>query len=531
MPTVRTNEISYAFCVETAPGVPSTLWKDMPTSSNFNVNSTVNKERPNVISKTRQQLKEIPVSLNATAEGEVPATIASMQYFIEGLMHCRANNRDMYISSTGVNDTTTPGTFRYQVPAITASQAAKLASAGNATTERVFMARNFSNPINNGVKILTSPVVPISATELTFQVGASPYVTEATNVKRGAVLEYMGIRCVGAIGTKPVWTYNALTKTAVLDRNSAFNWSTAGFKKGQMIQIGIDNGSGVAIGGGNNTANDDSYGYARITDIVGNTLRLDKISSRLRRTVTFPTDVYISTGQMVLNLPIDDPDYLRETYQIQSTYPTLGAGNTPVYYYQKGCYPSSLNFSLTAAALGNITYNFLCLDRENSTTVLKSGAINSQLPTKDSSMSAAASVKRLRVTKLNEDVLSTLVTDIQFNIDNAMAQEDIIGQLNPYDISPAPISISATMKSLFTNPLVIDAVRNNETLSADFILNSPDGAVAIDLPEFTLKDDSVELEENKFVKLNFTSTSFPDSKFGSSAIITIFSSPLQDTEL
>jgi hypothetical protein len=527
MPTTNTNEVNYAYCVEAAPGVPSTAWKDLVTSSSFTVGATVTKERPNVLSKTRQQQREIPVSLSASAEGEVPATIASLQHFIEGLMHNRSTNSDMYIPSTAINDVTIPGILRYQVPAITAAQAAKInIGTAGANDLAIFYTRNFSNPANNGFKTIANSVTA-GATELTL-VSASPLAAETPNVKRGAVLEYAGVGFTGLIGTKPVWTYNVSTKKATLNRGSTFNWAGAGVKVGQFIAIGGQAPDGTVVGAGQNTVPNDSYGVARVTGIVGNILELDKISTKLQRTVTFPTDLYIQIGKMVMNVPIDDANYLRETYQIQATYPTLGVGNTPVYFYQKGCYPNSLALSLTAASLGNINLNFVSLDREPATPTLKPGAVNSLQPAKDSSMSAAASMRRVRVTKLDESGDTIVLTDLQLTIDNGMTQTDVLGQLASYAISPAPISISATLKMLFTDATILDAVRNNVSLTADFVLSSNDGLVVIDLPEFTLGDDSVELIENKFVELNVTSTSFPDLRFGSSAILSFFSAPLPE---
>ena len=75
---------------------------------------------------------------------------------------------------------------------------------------------------------------------------------------------------------------------------------------------------------------------------------------------------------------------------------------------------------------------------------------------------------------------------------------------------------------LFTSSTVTAAIRNNETLTMDFVLKNDDGAIAVDIPSMTLAGGDKEFPVNESVLLNTTGKAFRDATLGTSIGISVF---------
>ena len=74
---------------------------------------------------------------------------------------------------------------------------------------------------------------------------------------------------------------------------------------------------------------------------------------------------------------------------------------------------------------------------------------------------------------------------------------------------------------LFTNPLVINSIRDNTTVSMDFILKNDDGTIAVDVPSMTLGGGGREFPVNESILINTTGEVFEDATFGYSLGVSI----------
>ena len=82
------------------------------------------------------------------------------------------------------------------------------------------------------------------------------------------------------------------------------------------------------------------------------------------------------------------------------------------------------------------------------------------------------------------------------------------------------VDIEAQM--LFTNVDVIARIRNNTTVSMEFVVENGDGAIYVDIPSMTLGGGGRDFPVNESVLVNLTGEAFLDPTFNTSIGISIF---------
>ena len=102
----------------------------------------------------------------------------------------------------------------------------------------------------------------------------------------------------------------------------------------------------------------------------------------------------------------------------------------------------------------------------------------------------------------------------------------MLGRVGAAFINAGNLEVNIEAQLLFTNGAVISAIRNNETVTMDFILRNDDGVVAVDIPSMTLGGGGREYPVNESVLLNATAQAFQDSVLGTSMGISIMPSPI-----
>ena len=82
------------------------------------------------------------------------------------------------------------------------------------------------------------------------------------------------------------------------------------------------------------------------------------------------------------------------------------------------------------------------------------------------------------------------------------------------------VDIEAQM--LFTNKGIVQAVRDNTTLTMDFSIRNSDGAILVDIPAMTLGGGDREYPVNESILVNATSAAFGDATFNASIMVSMF---------
>lgn len=483
-----TNNFSLAYTIETALGVAGTTWFLLEPNSISTFGATITTVARNPISKSRQRKKGSVTDLDSAVEIEEDLTMSSLTDFIEGFLFSTAVNADMVFTPTGVTGT------GYTVPALTAAQANKLE-----TTTLVY-ARGFTDPVNNGLKLLDADIAP-SATEIT---------TATTNVETppaNAELELCGARAATSDLAITVSAGVATLTSTLLD------FTTLGLTVGQFIHIGgLTTGEQFSAGAG----------YARITVLAANSITADKLDSTLATDPGTGDTVDILFGRFIRNVDVDNAEFLERSFQFEGAFEDLGTGPVPEYEYAKGNYCNSMTFNLPLTDKATVTFGFIGTDTDVPTTTQKSGASSATTPNKTGAFNTSADIARLRITQVDETGLTTDFKSMAMTINNNVSPEKVLGTLGAKFINTGNFEIDLESQLLFSEGDVVDAIRNNTTLTMDFTVNNDDGAIYFDIPSMTLGGGNKDFPVDESILINTTGLAFQDATLSTSIGASLF---------
>lgn len=537
MGRVNTNDVSITFAIEdtendvdnigfiageTGPsgaisGSPTWLTVEPNSISTFGATFTRVSRSP--ISKRRARRKGCTTDLDSALDIDADVTAWHMKKFLEGFCFCTAYNRDLDFDVSGV----ATAADTYTIPAIDATQAGKLLYLGTGTGPTSLMwAKGFTNSDNNGLKTLGAQPVDTDTT-LTVQenlVDETPAATASAELTIAGVRPEAGDIVIAVSSGVATVTSNNGTPADALD----------------FTDLGLQVGQRVHIGGLTSTNRPNSYGSGRITSIAANTLLLDKIDSTLvasdgTDTGSGGTDVRtdILYGPFIKNVAVDDSAYLQRSYQFEAAFPALGSGGGNEYQYSKGNFCNEITFQLPLADKATTTLGFIGTDTTDPTPTRKTNAASAKEPNETSPYCTSSDVLRMRITQIDETGLTTDFKNFNLTLRNNITPDKVLGTLGATRMNVGLFEVDVETQLVFTNGDVIDAIRDNTTLTADFILRNDEGAIAFDLPNFSLGGGDREFPANEAVLINNTGEAFDDTSATISASIGISEFPVYPT--
>lgn len=491
MAVVKTNNISLAYAIESTlgvlPGSPS--WKLLEPNDISTFGATITTVARTPIEKSRQRKKGTVTDLESAVEFEHDLTVDAFVDFVEAFVFASFEG-DTISAVSAVTDSTDTYTVATG-PALSAGQL-------------VYM-RNFTNAANNGIFEVSS------ATTTTIVVAGTPSLVDETP-PASAQIETAGLRFgTGELAITVTGTTAVLAYTDAGTGYTLSDW----FFPGQVIHIGGLTGSEQFSAGA---------GYARVTAVndTADTLTLDKLSSTIATDPGTGETIDILFGRFCRNVDVDASQFLSRSFQFEVAYPDLGGVGTPEYEYALGNQANTMAINLPLTDKATITFGFIGTDTEVPTTSRKTNAASASDPIQTTAYNTSSDIARLRVTKTDETGLTTCFKEVTLTLNNQLTYEKCLGTLGAFDINTGLFLVDLEAQVLFTSGDVVDAIRNNETVTMDFILTNGDGAIAIDIPSMTLGDGSKEFPVNESVLVNLTGQAFGDATFGTSIGISLF---------
>ena len=485
MGRVKTNDISLAYAIELTPGVlpGSPVWKLLEPNNigSFGANISTTERSP--ISKSRQRRKGTVTDLDSPVEFEGDLTMDSLIDFIEGFAFASANGGAVFSPTAAVATGFT------------------VAAGGDLAQDTLVYSRGWTTPANNGLKEV---VVGSTTTEIKIEGGLTAETPDTVN---NATVEVAGFR--GASGDLEIDANGDLTST-VLD------FTTLDLTVGQAIFIG---GEATV----NQFAAAADRGFARVTAIAVAKLTLDK------KTTTFIADtgvgklIDIYFGRFIRNVSVDDVDYLEQSFQFELTYPNLETpGPGDEYEYAIGNLCNAMSFRLPLTDKATIGVSFVGMDTEPPSTTRASGADAPLQPVATGAFNTSADIMRLRVTEVDETGLTTDFKSITLVLNNGATPEKVLGNLGAKYINTGNLEVDLESQLLFSNSGVAAAIRENRTVTLDFVLKNDDGGVFFDIPAVTLGGGGRSFPVNESVLIDTTARAFGDPILGTSFGASIF---------
>jgi hypothetical protein len=483
MGVVKTNNFSLAYAIEDSLGVlTSTTWKLLEPNDIGAWGGQLTTTPRDPISNRRQRRKGVSTDLESNVEFEHDLTIEGFVDFAEAFAFANfQNGSDMAPTTTGCD------TDSYTISPVMSAALIE---------DMLIYVRGASNSDNNGLKEVASGAttsdIPVEET----------LVTESFS--GNVTLEVAGFRCAqGDVELAISGTVGTLSSTIA-------DFTDMNLSVGQTIHIG-----------GTTTARQftNSYGYARITAIAANALTLDKLDSNLIAVGSNSDDVDLLFGRFLKNVSVNDSDYIERSFHFEGDFPNLGSAR---YEYSKGNVPNTMGINLPETDKATISFAFVGQDTDPPTDSRLTGADDPLLPVRTGSFSTATSISRLRVTEVDETGITTDFKECNVIINNNASGEKVLAYLGNKYINTGNFEIDLEGTILFTSDGVINAIRNNTTVTMDFIVFNDDGAISIDIPSMTLGDGQREFARNESIKAALVGMAFEDTTLGTSIGISIF---------
>lgn len=516
MGRVLTNNVSLQVATETTAGV-------IPTSGTYfllepnditKFGAEIKTVARSPISKNRQRRKGTVTDLDSGVDFEHDLTMSVFQTFIESFLFATAVNSDMVFRGVAAVS------GGYTIPAATAAQGSKFQFNSGGPISLVY-ARGYANTVNNGIRALTSD---LASSGTTLPVSGSTAETPQT----GAQVEVAGIRCTaGDLALDVTGTVGVLTSG---------NHSVSGAAKVDFTTLGLTVGQFIHIGGLTNTNRFfgvgpvASYGFARVTVIAAAQLTLDKMDATLIDSdgtttgaggTNVPVDLLF--GRFVRNVAVDHASYIERSFTIEASWPNLAdPGPGDMYSYAKGNYCNQMEFNLPLTNKATINYQFVGTDTDNPTSSRATGASAGISPTMTGALNTSSDILRLRVTQIDETGMTTDFKDLKITLKNNVSPEKVLATLGARFMNAGNFEVDIEGEILFTKPTVINAIRANTEVTADFIVKNADGGICVDMPAMTLGGGAPNLPVNESVRLKLTGGAHLSTIFGTSVGVSMF---------
>ncbi|BAO53118.1 virion protein [Pseudomonas phage KPP23] len=482
MGRVLTNNTSAAYAREQTPGIlpGAPVWRQLEPNSYGDAGATITTVARNPISRGRQRRKGTVTDLDSQFNFDGDLTLSHLEDFIEGFAFARFAGGAVF-APTEVTDTS------YKVQAGGALPAGAL----------VF-ARGFVNPSNNGLK-------PVVAGSTATDINVAGLVEEA-NVAANAEVAVAGVRA-GA-GDLKIDAQGNLTSTAL-------DFTTLNLNPGQAIWIGGEAAENRFNGAANR-------GFVRVRKVEANKLTIDKRNQAFSVDAGAGKSIDLYFGRFVRNVSQEHTDFLEQSYQFELAYPGLAVDGSESYEYLLGNYCNELTVDMPLTNKATMSFGFIGLDTPPPTTVRAPGADQAIIPNKTAAFNTTADYVRLRITEIDETGLTTDFKSMNLSLNNNVGPEKVLGRLGARYMNAGNFEVGLETQLIFTDARVVEAIRQNQTVTLDFAMRNEDGAFLVDIAAVTLGDGSKEYPVNESVLINITCEAFADPVLNTSLGITIF---------
>ena len=518
MGRVLTNNSSLAYSIESSLGTAGTEWFLTEPNDIGAFGAEISTVSRSPISKNRQRRKGTVTDLDSTLELEVDVTMSSFKDFAEGYIFSTAVNddvTDMY--ATTVVDT--------DVDSYVLSTTLTTAASAKIEIDTLLWAEGFTNSGNNGLK---SVVTDAAASDASIFVNES--LTAEASPPSTARVSFCGHRM--AAGDTPSWTWDGSSQATLSLTGIGTELQALGLTIGQFVHIGsIATATTTTITNAfSNSVADDMYGWARVYEFTdANTVVFDKVDAALQYTdATIATAVDILFGQFIRNVSTSHADYIERSYQFELEEVNLGSGSTDMYSYSKGNYANTMTFELPLADKATLSFGFIGTDTDDPVAAAsrKTGASSASSPLRTGALNTTADVARLRITDTDETGLTTDFKELSITLNNNVSAEKVLGTLGAKYMNTGNFEVDIEGQLVFTNADVVTRIRNNTTVTMDFILANDDGVIAVDLPSMTLGGGDREFPVNESVLINTTAQTFEDATLGTSIGVSLLPVPI-----
>lgn len=466
------------------PGSP--VWYPLEPNTYSNFGGQIATVARNPINASRQRKKGVTTDLDASGGFNQDLTFSNTTRLLQGFFFADVEEKFANLPTNGT---------QHVMTAIAASADDYTAAAGLAgvLSGALVYATGFGVSANNGLKHCNGAS---SATAVSVSDSLLDEATPPATAKIKVVGHQLG-SATSAI---------AMNGSLVQLTESTTDLTTLACKVGEWIFVGGDEA---------NTAFANNIGFARISRITAGLLEFDKVSwsGPVAEAGTGKT-IQLFFGDIIRNQ--SDPSLIkRRTYQVERS---LGNDVDGVMSeYLVGAVANELKITIAQASKVTIDLSFVAVDNEQraGATGLKAGA-RPALALVDA-YNTSSDFTRIKLASVSADAavqaLFAFATDLNVDLKNNVTANKAVGVLGAFDTSAGTFEVGGTLTAYFADIAAVQAVRNNEDITLDFVLVKHNKGLLFDIPLLALGNGRLDVKQDQAITLPLD-TNAAQSAFG-----------------
>ena len=324
--------------------------------------------------------------------------------------------------------------------------------------------------------------------------------------------------------------------TGTLTSGGDVDWTVLGVQVGQLMHIGGVDTDDTATN--TPTLNDvdttSAFGTVRITALTTTVVTFDKAATnRNPTTKALITGTSAGTetvdflfGRFCRNVAVtaaaDDSRYLERTYQFEASYPGLASNGTDTEYeYAVGNFANELGFNLPLTNKATVNFGFIGTNSDDITGTRKTGASTARSPLRTTAFNTSVDLASIS-TDLISSISDVCFKSMTLTFLNNVSPEKCLGTLGAVFVNAGLFEFNLEGQLLFTSREIVNAIKNNTTVTFQVVLRNDNGAIGIDVPEMTLGGGGREFPVDQSVLVNVTGNTFTSAAFGYDVGISLF---------
>ena len=487
MGRILTNNTSLAVAIEESLGVlpAQPTWDLLEPNSVGAFGSTISTTARDPISRNRQRRKGTITDLDSAVDFDADLTGSHFDTFAEG-----------FVFSEFLGEVERPTS---DVTATTATiLTGTVLPAGT-----LVRGRGFALDVNNGVHLVTaSTATTIDAATLGLETPPAR-----------AFMEVVGYQFAAADLTVTVTN----GETTLVSAASA--WANVPLVVGAYIHVGdADDAFRFFPAPGV-----DSSGLARVTAVTAGVVTIDKLSQTFTDATTTAGTVRVFYGPFLGNVATDDANFEERSFQFELEKPGLATnGTASMFSYSKGNFCNTMAITAPLADKATVAFAFIGTDTAPPVDAA-SRATNADAalePLKTVAYNTTTDCARMRIANVDGTGLSTDFKSLSVTLNNNVSPEKVLCNLGAKYMNYGNFEVNIEAQLVFTEAEVVDAIRDNRTVSMELALTNDDGVIVLDIPSMTIGGGGIEFPVNESVLINVTSEAFQDPTTGNSIGIT-----------
>lgn len=465
-------------------GAASPTWHVAQVNSYADFGASISNTARSTITAGRQIEKGVTTDLDASAGWQTDFTLNNFERLAPAFFFAAWRRSDQFGRSS-----------QEDITDVTSNVVTGTGIESTFVVGDLVILENFNNEADNNV---LNSVTAVGADNVTLANAVADDASPATNsyVKRVGIRGAAGDIDVDASGSLP-----ALTSTTL-------DFTTLGLIPGQWVFIGGD----TAITQFTSAANN---GSARVASVAANRLEFDKTQNTWVDEASATDTVEIFFGDMIKNE--SDPSLIvTQSLQLERSLSTAG------YEYVIGAVPNQFTLNVSSADKITADLAFVGIDAVAQET-RKAGSFP-VIDTSNVALNTSSDFSRIRLAKTGslQTPLFAFISELTLVINNNVTPIKAVGTLGAFDVSIGDFSATGNLTAYFSSIEAVNAVRNNEDVTFDFILANGNSGWVFDIPLLALGEGRLNVEKDSPITIPLSLSGARDTDLDTSLIACYF---------